>query len=204
MNLTKLFEAQAKLEARINENHPPGLGEDRLSSKTLALIMELGELVQNWRGFKYWSNHRNPRTTLNCEICRGAGGHYNTYDDAKNKTNRKPCKYCGGTGAQEGVNPLLEEYVDCLHFIISIGLDLNADPTSLFIPIFEDEANNEMFLSIINDVLTLDLKRDDTLYQWTFTRIAGLGVALGFTSEQIESAYYTKNKINHARQENNY
>jgi len=31
-----------------------------------------------------------------------------------------------------------------------------------------------------------------------------LGRKLGFTWEQVEEAYYTKNKVNHARQESGY
>lgn len=204
MNITKLFEAQAELDARITEQHPVKIGEGRLTKKVLALQVELGELANEWRGFKFWSTNSQPRTTLACEICRGRGGHYNTYDDAKNKTNKVSCKYCDGTGAQEGINPLLEEYVDCLHFIISIGLDLDADPKDLFIAPSAGSVSTETFLSMMNDVLTLDLKRSLSHYQYTFTRITELGLGLGFTPDVIEQAYYSKNEINHQRQETYY
>src|SRR5690606_10952805 len=57
------------------------------------------------------------------------------------------CGYCEETGIEE--NPLLEEYVDCLHFLLSIGLELEttnividsdytgADTTETFIFAFE-------------------------------------------------------------------
>ena len=88
MNITKLFEAQAELDAHITEQHPVKDGEDRLANKVLALQVELGELANEWRGFKFWSSNDKPRITLDCEICRGKGGHYNTYDDAKRKKNK--------------------------------------------------------------------------------------------------------------------
>ena len=204
MNITKLFEAQAKLDARILEQHPIKDGEDRLVKKILALMTELNELANEWRGFKFWSTNNKPRTTLACEICRGAGGHYNTYENAKNKINKIPCKYCKGTGTQVGINPLQEEFVDCLHFIISIGLELGVQSKKLLIAPSTENISSEMFLSIMNDVLTLDLRRTESHYQYTFARITELGLALGFTPNDIEQAYYSKNKINHERQENNY
>lgn len=204
MNITKLFEAQAKLDAHITEQHPVKDGEDRFAKKILALQVELGELANEWRGFKFWSSNDKPRTTLDCEICGGRGGHYNTYDDAKNKKNKVPCKYCEGTGARQGINPLLEEYVDCLHFIISIGLDLSIERQELFIAPSIEKISSEMFLSVMNDILTLDLKRSPSHYNYTFARITELGLALGFTPNDIEQAYYSKNEINHQRQESNY
>lgn len=204
MNITKLIEAQKELDAHITEHHPLKDGEDRLANKILALQVELGELANEWRGFKFWSMNDKPRTTLDCEICRGEGGHYNTYDDLKNRTNKVPCKYCEGTGAHKGINPLLEEYVDCLHFIISIGLDLGVEQEKLFVAPSSEAVTSELFLSLMNDVLTLDLKRSLSHYQYTFTRITELGLGLGFTPDVIEQAYYSKNEVNHQRQETNY
>ena len=204
MNITKLFEAQAKLDARILEQHPIKDGEDRLANKILALQVELGELANEWRGFKFWSTNNKPRTTLVCEICRGAGDYFYTFENAEIKTNKVPCMLCKGTGTQTGINPLKEEFVDCLHFIISIGLELGVQPKELLIAPSTENISSEMFLSIMNDVLTLDLRRTESHYQYTFARITELGLALGFTPNDIEQAYYSKNKINHQRQENNY
>src|SRR5690606_12300132 len=93
MNLSKLFEMQAKLDAHIEREHPRKENEDRLAKKVLALQVELGELCNCWRGFKYWSNDQEPGTVKYIE----------------NRKHRQ--------------NPLLEEYVDCLHFLLSIGLE---------------------------------------------------------------------------------
>src|SRR5690554_4282011 len=92
MNLSKLFELQRQLDARIEKEHPRQDGEDRLAKKILALMVELGELANEWRGFKFWSEDQEPRTEL--------------WDDRLRFH-----------------NPLLEEYVDCLHFLLSIGLE---------------------------------------------------------------------------------
>ncbi len=61
MNLTKLFELQSKLDEHIIKEK--GLeGADLLSKKIRALQVELGQLAQNWRGFKFWSEKQEPRT----------------------------------------------------------------------------------------------------------------------------------------------
>ena len=103
MNLQKLFDLQRQLDEHIEKEHPRQDGEDRLAKKILALQVELGELANEWRGFKYWSNNQEPRTALT-EIPSYAGIPF--FTDAKTR------------------NPMLEEYVDCLHFILSIGLEL--------------------------------------------------------------------------------
>jgi dimeric dUTPase (all-alpha-NTP-PPase superfamily) len=62
LNLQKLFEMQRQLDEHIEKEHPRQEGEDRLAKKILALFVELGELANEHRGFKYWSNDQEPRT----------------------------------------------------------------------------------------------------------------------------------------------
>src|SRR5690625_3584703 len=118
MNLEKLFEIQAELDKRIVEKH--GLqNEDLLDKKILALQVELGELANEWRGFKFWSEDQEPNI---CDLpkgtctCRDCEMYY--CDKVHESTVEAKNLY---------VNPLLEEYVDCLHFILSIGLEIGAD-----------------------------------------------------------------------------
>ena len=178
MNLTKIFETQAALDAHINAKHPVQDGENRLSKKILALMVELAECANEWRKFKFWSTDQEPRDY--CMQCHYSGTPHT-------------CK-----------NPLLEEYVDCLHFIVSIGLELEVNHEELFIPIFPEPNGIDLFISVMYEVAELDLKRTETLYKYTFSRFMDLGAFLGFTTEQIEEAYYSKNEINHERQESNY
>src|SRR5690554_5668076 len=124
MRLKKLFDIQRKLDERIVEKH--GLqGEDLLDKKILALQVELGELANEWRVFKFWSDDQEPRTTSKCRKCLGEGKGY--FFGRRWTGNKETCITCGGTGINENENPLLEEYVDCLHFILSIGLERKVD-----------------------------------------------------------------------------
>jgi dimeric dUTPase (all-alpha-NTP-PPase superfamily) len=191
MNLKKLFEMQRQLDEHIEKEHPRQDGEDRLAKKILALQVELGKLCNCWRGFKYWSHDQEPRTYVQagCEECVGGL----TY-----------CEKCIR-------NPLLEEYVDCLHFILSIGLEIT-EPDMLDLKRWNlTKADNitEQFLWLMADVAELynglcndGFNKFD--YEFLLLRFILLGEMLGFTWEQIEAAYLEKNAVNHERQESGY
>ncbi|ACT00268.1 dUTP diphosphatase [Paenibacillus sp. JDR-2] len=60
ITLEQLYEMQKALDARIIKEK--GLeGQDLLPDTVLALQVELGELANEWRGFKHWSTDRAPR-----------------------------------------------------------------------------------------------------------------------------------------------
>ena len=216
MDFKKLFETQAALEAVINEKHPVAEGEDRLSKKILALQVELGELAQEWRGFKFWSNDQEARTFVPnpndlCKACDGQG-YTDKHLDIKQW---KFCKECDGCGAHY-YNPLLEEYVDCLHFVLAIGLEMelecrynslireeniveDGEPTlHLFAEIFAFAA--ELFWGCYQE----DYENQEGNYKAMLTNFVQLGKSLDFTWEQIEQAYNAKNKVNLKRQAAGY
>jgi dimeric dUTPase (all-alpha-NTP-PPase superfamily) len=58
LNIVKLFMLQSELEAHIEDKHPRALSksESRQHEKVLSLLVELGELANETRCFKYWSN----------------------------------------------------------------------------------------------------------------------------------------------------
>ncbi|MEZ7173607.1 dUTP diphosphatase [Sporosarcina sp. OR05] len=189
MNLAKLFETQRKLDERIVKEK--GLeGQDLLPLKILALQVELGELANEWRGFKFWSEDREPRTAQR-NYARGSGKTIPPYIIT---------------------NPLLEEYVDCLHFILSIGLEVDALNVTAFESIVKFGAYpnrnmifvfNKLFAEIGmmgNDERSVALEYYPYVFQWFLE----LGCLLGFTWEQIEQAYYAKNQINQERQDGGY
>ncbi|PAF19730.1 dUTP diphosphatase [Terribacillus saccharophilus] len=219
MNLKALFETQAKLDADILVKHPVQEGEDRLSKKILALQVELGECANEWRGFKFWSNRQTPPNDM-YSSCSDKDAHYFLCGMCKKKVTPDKakefdfqCDYDGNylTGMKPK-NPLLEEYVDCLHFILSIGLEMEFDD----FPEFDLDINfglkttldmfSECFLGI-SEFSSAVVWSDDNVgywYQYTIQAFVRLGETLGFTWDQVEKAYYEKNKINLQRQENGY
>ena len=59
MQFEKYIEMQRKLDLYIEERHPKG-DASRLAEKTLALIVEVAEMVNELPGeFKYWSTKQN-------------------------------------------------------------------------------------------------------------------------------------------------
>ncbi|MEC2338587.1 dUTP diphosphatase [Bacillus subtilis] len=185
MNLQKMFEMQKALDERIIKEK--GLeGQDLLPNLILALQVELAECANEWRGFKHWSNDREPRI---CVI------------DKKGQTAKEYYK-----------NPLLEEYVDCLHFILSIGNRLGWNDTDTIDDVvvqhlisdkgFDTAKTFSCLLSIAYGFHFSNVEK--RTYISLFTTFFELGNKLGFKWEQIEAAYMEKNAVNHQRQQEGY
>ncbi|MGA4837035.1 dUTP diphosphatase [Bacillus velezensis] len=222
MNLQKMFEMQKVLDERIIKEK--GLeGQDLLPNLILALQVELAECANEWRGFKHWSNNQKPRTKVLTNVgatpenasffrCENhyCGENLNK-DDFKHllDPDYEICPVCnvGDVTAFRDKNPLLEEYVDCLHFILSIGnkigvkeyvpfkyIMLTNDITGLFNSIFK----------LIGQWDRLFLFIDHDPYHIVMYQFLQLGEVLGFTPEQIEAAYMEKNAVNHQRQQEGY
>ena len=162
MDLTHLFQMQKELDTKIEEQH--GLkNTDLVDKKVLALLVELGELANETRCFKFWS--------------------------------LKPAS---------SPQVILEEYVDGLHFILSLGLTLNFGTI-----IYNDASNKgesltEQFLTIYEITSQFRETREEETYQVLFSTFIHLGELLGFEWEEIVKAYYSKNEVNHVRQQEGY
>jgi dimeric dUTPase (all-alpha-NTP-PPase superfamily) len=185
MNLTKLFKIQAATAEMYEKKHPAQPGENRHDKKVLALIVEVSECANEWRGFKYWSKDQTARTEL-----------YNFIGEIN------------GERLYKTANPLLEEYVDGLHFVLELGLLVGGfadkgwvfpkgkgEPLDWFLQIFSDINDFvQAFQGFNKQIAFLGLLED----------YIQLGASLGFTWEEIEQAYLDKNKINYQRQSEGY
>ncbi len=176
MNLEKLFKTQKLLMDRIVYKE-----QDKFAKTILALLVEAGECANEWRGFKYWSVNQIPHT----------------------RSVRTPAMM---DEDKEFYNPLLDEYVDKLHLILQIGLELGVDKVIDDLIIFpvQNSSTTNQYVNIF--IRIGDLYRNPSNEVWAdvFNLFLGLGERLGFTWEEIEQAYFAKNKINHERQERGY
>lgn len=158
---TKLFALQHELDSRIMKKHC--LTGDFFSERLLALQVEVGELANETRCFKYWS--------------------------VKPPSHR---------------SEILEEYVDGIHFILSLGLVLRFET---YVP-KRDSCNVknmvEQFLTIYNCISKLHSDQSIEMYGTLFSEYITLGAMLGFSEQDIEKAYLEKNVVNHERQERGY
>ena len=158
MNLNKLFPLQKQLDEHILKEK--GLhGQDLLDKKAVAILTELGEVLNELQVWKFWKENNSPR---------------------KEK--------------------MLEEYVDNIHFIISIAIDHGVTEHEYTQPI-EHIDINKLVLAIANMISRLPhgQKIEELLNYYIF-----FGYKLGFTEQQVIDAYLEKNKINHRRQQNGY
>ncbi|MFJ3386302.1 dUTP diphosphatase [Lysinibacillus sp. NPDC086135] len=215
MNLTKLFETQAKLDEHIMQEHQELRGQNNLDWKLLALQVELGECANEWRGFKKWSKDREPRISVknSCDPCEGTGDiNWPSSKlhllDGNSGLEYEECEYCKGIGFDGYKNPLLEEYVDCLHLILSIGLELQVNFDAVYSPthfIFGNDIT-KTFTHLIGDASLINsgFKEIEQEYSIYVNHFMHLGELLGFTWEQVEVAYYAKNEVNHERQNAGY
>lgn len=216
MNLTKLFEAQRVLDERIEQEHPRTEGENRLESKSLALLVELGEAANEYRGFKFWSTNQEPITLIyemeevkkdDASIVRCVECGVTCTDNQAGDFDDCPACCVGTLRVFRAYNPLLEELVDCLHFILSIGNDLEAYTNYMYdVMAFQDTFNkpirgfNQTYFYAASFA---EFPRLITYYDM-YGNFINLIKVLGFTTEQLETAYYEKNKINHERQDGGY
>ncbi len=108
-------------------------------------------------------------------------------------------------------NILLEEYVDSLHFFLSIANHRQYDVDRLYDVYLTDfEVKQEQasivtaFKEVMAKILMMEQSQDPFHYIQAFASYLNLGKILDFSWEQIEQAYIQKNEINHKRQDNGY
>ncbi|MRG87651.1 dUTP diphosphatase [Salinibacillus xinjiangensis] len=163
MDWQLLFSMQQELDQRIKQEHHLE-SKDVVNDKILALLVEIGELANETRCFKFWS--------------------------------QKP-------PSDQAV--ILEEYVDGLHFIISIGLELGYSFHQIDEhPELENLNTTELFLQVYEKAVSLKSHQGRNSYQSLFSTFLALGNKLGFEEELIQRAYISKNEVNHKRQDEGY
>ena len=216
MELTKLFKAQKELREHINYN-----GEDRFEKLVLALLVEIGECANEWRGFKFWSKNQEPKKGTSTSTNRAdeiefylCGNCNSTYslEEVAGFKEEEECPECQHyLFGMKRTNPLLEEYVDCLHFILELGIEKRFDVTSDFsdindfnIGICTEIDTTWQFIRIHQSAMNFWMEDEIDDYVDMFLHFIGLSKHLRFTWEEVENAYFAKNQINHSRQENGY
>ena len=161
MNWATLFDMQQKLDQYIEENNSV-VEKDLFEQKVLALIVELGELANETRSFKFWSKNKK----LNDEA-------------------------------------ILEEYVDGIHFILSLGLE-KGFTFDKQLETNEDVSLNSQFLKLYELIITFKNSPNQKSYDDLFLNYLLLGRLLHISDEQLKKAYFEKNEVNFNRQKEGY
>lgn len=161
MELSQLFTMQRGLDTFIQKNR----GEDTnvFREKGLALIVELAELANETRSFKFWS--------------------------------------IKGPSENEVV---LEEYVDSIHFLLSLGIEKEYDHIRYW-PEAEIAGNlTELFLKTTESISRFLNELTIESYENVWVHYGAIAKSLGFTYANIIEAYILKNEENFTRQNSGY
>lgn len=160
MQLIELFELQRKLDAYIEENQQ--VTGDVFQEKALALLVELAELANETRCFKYWST--------------------------KGASDREV---------------LLEEFVDSIHFMLSLGNMKGYQLTEW--PVEKVEANlTSLFIEATAIISRFIAEPTEQNYFAIWQVYAKVAYNLNFSVIDIKDAYLLKNEKNYARQKAGY
>lgn len=161
MELTKLFSMQRELDSFIQKNHDQPV--DVFEKKGLALLVELAELANETRCFKFWSMK----------------------------------------GPSEN-DVILEEYVDSIHFLLSLGIEKGFD-SLLNWPQGEIEGNlTQLFLKTTAAIHHFLYELTKETYDMIWVHYGAIAKELGFSSTDIIGAYIAKNEENYIRQKTGY
>jgi dimeric dUTPase (all-alpha-NTP-PPase superfamily) len=162
LNIKDLYPIQTQLDDRIFKTH----GTSRLAThrdRMLALLVELAELANETRCFKFWS--------------------------------LKPASASDVIG---------QEYVDGIHFLLSLGIDLGSPFDVIEQKQVEYEHLTDYFIAFVQAIMTLKDDFTKHQYQHAFSLYLALGAKLGFDAQTITEHYLMKNKMNHQRQDEQY
>lgn len=205
MNFKKLQAMQAKLEEAILAEKAPMTAEERFNKTLVALSVEIAEVANTAEHFKFWKDNKGKIDSdrFHCipQAVREGKTVVPIYADLKSKH----CSFM--TFEQAHKLTLVEEASDCLHFILSLANQSNYVIAEIGkrVNMQEDTDSaekNYLFLSGAIDglgYLPFDFELG-MIIDIFFLYVRQLGV----TDEELEQAYYDKNKINYERLENGY
>lgn len=192
MNLQEMFKTQRKFDSTFSDVDK----KTKIRNKFFALIVEQGEAANEApRIFKYWSSNPKPASLKAAEK-------YATYYNQAIKPIEKDL--------------LLEELVDQLHFILSLGNELNlSEVVKTYGRLFNgDIVDMQMlFTRSVSDLYIRWRNTSDDLSQYDEAKESyalmlgyffGIAYEFGYEANALEEAYYDKNKINYERQKNAY
>jgi dimeric dUTPase (all-alpha-NTP-PPase superfamily) len=162
LDIQKLLEMQSQLDNYIEKEH--GLEEENLfGKKMLALLVEIGELANETRCFKFWSK----KTASSKEV-------------------------------------ILEEFVDGVHFILSLGLEIGVKQLELKETNYTIEDVTEQFMEVYRAANEFMTERSVTHFTNLLRHYFYLGELLGFSHDDVLKAYIQKNEVNYQRQKEGY
>ncbi|MFX3674526.1 MAG: dUTP diphosphatase [Paenisporosarcina sp.] len=161
MNLQTLFTMQKSLDTYIQS--AKNISHDVFLEKGLALSIELAELANETRCFKFWSEKGPSDKSV-----------------------------------------LLEEYVDSIHFLLSLGNEMNFNDLENWPSNHSDESLTLLFLHTQTSIHHFLLEPKFEHYKDVWSWYGTIATHLGFSHKEVVQAYLEKNEKNYERQRSGY
>ena len=202
MNFKKLQAMQAKLDEAILADKAPMTAEERFNKTLVALSVEIAEVANTVEHFKFWKDSKG-------KIDRGRFSVIHIF----NEEELVEVEYTeDSTGIQytdwEAYKlTLIEECSDALHFILSLANQIDYKIVGLgkHFKISEDADSLEKNFLFLNYVIgSAEFKHFRTDLEMIIDVFFSYINQLDIAQQELEQAYYDKNKINYERLENGY
>ena len=103
----------------------------------------------------------------------------------------------------EPMERVLDEYVDGLHFFLSLGIDIKTSKNVYHITKHQEDLTKQFHL-IYHNIDNFYKKQDDKSFIKAFQSFFNLLPLLGYRWISLKNAYYKKLPVNYDRQNNNY
>ena len=208
MNFKKLQAMQAKLDEAILADKAPMAAEERFNKTLVALSVEIAEVANTVEHFKFWKDNKGKVDSKRFIVTPVVVNNL-IKDDYLDNLDNTTMQYV--TEKQAHRLTLIEECSDALHFILSLAnqIEYEIDLCNWEI---SQELKEDYLIYVNRDVFFLFKSfRDKNSVSITHKNLfmLVLGVfgyfeSLGVTPQELEQAYYDKNKINYERLENGY
>ena len=202
MNFKKLQAMQAKLDEAILADKAPMTDEERFNKTLVALSVEVAEVANTVEHFKFWKDNKGKIESGKFAADWDYEGTQiiGYYDYKKGATHQISYE-------QAHRLTLIEECSDALHFILSLAnqVDYKIIGIGKHFEIASDVDSLEKNFLFMNHVIGLAVFKHfrsdlEMIIDVFFIYINQLGIS----EQELEQAYYDKNKINYERLENGY
>lgn len=202
MNFTKLQAMQAKLDEAILKEKAPMTAEERFNKTLVALSVEIAEVANTVEHFKFWKDNKGKIDSERFSVVH-----------IFQEKELVDVEYIeDNTGVQCAAweahrLTLIEEFSDCLHFLLSLAnqLDYEIDTKLIKIAKYPRNQLDTLYVALQNKIINLATGYDKlgslkSLVSFYMSYVNELGI----TPQELEQAYYDKNKVNYERLENGY
>ena len=202
MNFKKLQAMQAKLDEAILADKAPMTTEERFNKTLVALSVEIAEVANTVEHFKFWKDNKGKIDYDRFDVDWDYEGTpiIGYYDYKKGAAYQISYE-------QAHRLTLVEECSDALHFILSLANQIEYEIDESLIKSFRYPSHplDTLYVALQNKIINLATGYDKLgSLKSLLSFYTSYAIELGITPQELEQAYYDKNKINYERLENGY